>query len=73
MTVLRRADLPTGQRPTLLYGYGGFDIPVLPSFSAMFATWVAAGGGGRNGHSCRPGCLPLLAQWRGGESNATRP
>jgi prolyl oligopeptidase len=44
MTVLRRADLPPGPRPTLLYGYGGFDIPVLPSFSAMFATWVAAGG-----------------------------
>lgn len=44
MTVLRRADLPTGPRPTLLYGYGGFDIAVLPSFSAMFASWVAAGG-----------------------------
>ena len=44
MTVLRRADLPPGPRPTLLYGYGGFDIPVLPSFSAMFATWVATGG-----------------------------
>jgi len=44
MTVLRRADLPPGPRATLLYGYGGFDIPVLPSFSAMFATWVAAGG-----------------------------
>ncbi|HEY5877455.1 MAG TPA: prolyl oligopeptidase family serine peptidase [Nakamurella sp.] len=44
MTVLRRADLPVGPAPTLLYGYGGFDIPVLPSFSAMFATWVAAGG-----------------------------
>ena len=44
MTVLRRADLPAGPRPTLLYGYGGFDIPVLPAFSALFATWVAAGG-----------------------------
>lgn len=44
MTVLRRSDLPDGPRPALLYGYGGFDIPVLPSFSAMFATWVAAGG-----------------------------
>ena len=30
MTVMRRADLPAGPRPTLLYGYGGFDIPVLP-------------------------------------------
>ena len=44
MTVIRREDLPTGPRPTLLYGYGGFDIPVLPAFSAMFASWVAAGG-----------------------------
>ena len=32
MTVLRRTDLPPGPRPTLLYGYGGFDIPVLPTF-----------------------------------------
>jgi len=44
MTILRRSDLPVGPQPTLLYGYGGFDIPVLPTFSAMFATWVAAGG-----------------------------
>ncbi len=44
MTVLRRADLPAGPAPTLLYGYGGFDIPVLPAFSAMFAAWVASGG-----------------------------
>ena len=44
MTVLRRADAPAGPTATLLYGYGGFDIPVLPAFSAMFATWVAAGG-----------------------------
>ncbi len=44
MTVLRRADRPAGPAPTLLYGYGGFDIPVLPAFSAMFAAWVAAGG-----------------------------
>lgn len=44
MTVLRRADLPDGPAPTLLYGYGGFDIPLLPAFSAMFAAWVAGGG-----------------------------
>lgn len=44
MTVVRRADLSDGTRPTLLYGYGGFDIPVLPTFSALFAAWVQAGG-----------------------------
>ncbi|MTD16812.1 prolyl oligopeptidase family serine peptidase [Nakamurella sp. YIM 132087] len=44
MSVVHRADLGPGPHPTLLYGYGGFDVPVLPSFSAMFASWVAAGG-----------------------------
>jgi prolyl oligopeptidase len=44
MTVLHRADLTPGPAPTLLYGYGGFDIAVLPSFSAMFTAWVASGG-----------------------------
>jgi len=44
MSVGRRVDLPDGPRPTLLYGYGGFDIPVLPAFSALFSAWVAAGG-----------------------------
>lgn len=44
MTVIRRADQPAGPSPTLLYGYGGFDVPILPGFSALFGAWVAAGG-----------------------------
>ena len=30
--------------PTILYGYGGFDIPVTPYFSTAIATWLAMGG-----------------------------
>ncbi|MBE7161442.1 MAG: S9 family peptidase [Williamsia herbipolensis] len=45
MSVVRGADLRgTEPRPTLLYGYGGFDIALTPSFSALLAGWVAAGG-----------------------------
>jgi prolyl oligopeptidase len=31
-------------RPTILYGYGGFNIPLTPSYSAMLLAWVEAGG-----------------------------
>lgn len=34
----------TGDNPTLLYGYGGFNIPVLPHFSVVYAVWMEQGG-----------------------------
>ncbi len=40
-----RGERPTdGQRPTLLYGYGGFDIPVLPAYDPRIAVWLELGG-----------------------------
>jgi prolyl oligopeptidase len=33
-----------GQNPTLLYGYGGFNIPLMPTFSPAILTWMEMGG-----------------------------
>ena len=33
-----------GKNPTILYGYGGFNIPLTPSFSIANAVWMEQGG-----------------------------
>lgn len=43
--LVHRDDVaPTGDARVLLYGYGGFNIPMTPTFSAMRAVWVERGG-----------------------------
>jgi prolyl oligopeptidase len=43
--LVHRADvLPTGDVPTVLWGYGGFGIPVTPAFRPAWRAWVDAGG-----------------------------
>ena len=33
-----------GTNPTVLYGYGGFNVPLVPAWSSVAAAWVEAGG-----------------------------
>jgi prolyl oligopeptidase len=40
----RREVGPDGRTPTLLYGYGGFQIPVGPTFKPEWLTWMERGG-----------------------------
>lgn len=46
MFLVRRKDVAQAGKPvpTLLYGYGGFDISLTPGFSASRMAWVQAGG-----------------------------
>ena len=40
----RKGFEPTGDTPTLLYGYGGFNVNLLPRFDARAAVWMERGG-----------------------------
>lgn len=44
--LVRPADMPTdGTTPTLMHGYGGFEIPMLPGYSAAVGKgWLERGG-----------------------------
>ncbi len=40
----RKGAVRDGSLPTILYGYGGFNIPVTPTFSATNLAWLEMGG-----------------------------
>jgi prolyl oligopeptidase len=44
MFVIAPADAPSGPRSAVLYGYGGFDVPMTPAYSSGILAWVEAGG-----------------------------
>ena len=46
MFVIHRADVDAanGPHPTVLYGYGGFQVSQTPAYSATVAAWVEQGG-----------------------------
>src|ERR1019366_1987151 len=45
MFVIHRKGLrPDGQTPTILYGYGGFNVSITPHFNPSAAWWIEHGG-----------------------------
>ncbi len=42
--VARRGVKLDGRNPTILYGYGGFDITLMPGFMPMLPVWLELGG-----------------------------
>jgi prolyl oligopeptidase len=44
MVVLAKPSAVRRPRPTILYGYGGFGLPLTPTYSSFALAWVEAGG-----------------------------
>jgi len=44
MITYKKGLIKDGKNPTLLYGYGGFNISLTPSFSTANAIWMELGG-----------------------------
>ena len=45
MFIVRRKDMPLdGDNPTLLYGYGGFNVSLTPAFNPTLIPWLEKGG-----------------------------
>lgn len=42
--VARKGLRRDGRNPAVLYGYGGFDITIMPSFNPMLPVWLELGG-----------------------------
>ena len=56
MFVVRKKGVVTAPQPTLLYGYGGFNVSITPGFSATRLAWLEQGRRARDRQSAR---------WRG--------
>jgi prolyl oligopeptidase len=41
---LKKGAALDGRHPTVLFGYGGFNVPVVPNFSPAMAGWLEMGG-----------------------------
>jgi prolyl oligopeptidase len=64
--IVRRADVSSEQpRPTLIYAYGGYNVPLVPQFPGAMAAFVAAGGLFVHAH-LRGGGEFGLEWWRAG-------
>ena len=44
MVIIAGGDAGSAPRPTILYGYGGFNVALTPAYSASILSWVESGG-----------------------------